>query len=113
MWPELQATHFNVVQGKSADWGVRIFWILLAVYLCISQTSPFHVYWTQHLPKLLTGAFPFALLGLILERQARTLALPSIAFVSVISAVGHKEWRFVVYVVPVFNIAAACALTWL
>ncbi|EIN10091.1 alpha-1,6-mannosyltransferase subunit [Punctularia strigosozonata HHB-11173 SS5] len=91
LWPELAGLYFNVYQGKSADWGV----------------SPFHTYFTAHLPKLLLSAFPLALLGLAIDHRVRQLLLPSICFVFLISGLGHKEWRFVVYVVPPFNIAAA------
>jgi alpha-1,6-mannosyltransferase len=32
---------------------------------------------------------------------------------ALISCVGHKEWRFVVYVVPVVNVAAARGARWM
>lgn len=97
VWPELAGIHFNIFQGKSADWGV----------------SPFHVYFTSHLPKILLGAGPLALVGFALDHRIRTLLGPAIVFVALISALGHKEWRFIVYVVPLFNVAAARGAHWL
>ncbi|PVG04260.1 hypothetical protein CPB86DRAFT_868979 [Serendipita vermifera] len=97
MWPELQGLNFNVVEGKSIEWG----------------TSPFYSYWLIHLPKILTGAFPFFLLGVVVDKRARSVSLPAITFVTIISFLSHKEWRFIVYVVPIFNLCAACAFTWL
>ena len=40
-------------------------------------------------------------------QAVRGLLAPPLAFVLLISGLAHKEWRFVVYVVPVFNVAAA------
>ncbi|KAJ7840516.1 GPI mannosyltransferase, partial [Mycena olivaceomarginata] len=45
LWPEWHSIYFNVVEGKSADWG----------------TSPAHAYLTSHLPKLLLSALPLSL----------------------------------------------------
>ncbi|KZO90713.1 glycosyltransferase family 22 protein [Calocera viscosa TUFC12733] len=90
MWPEFQGIWFNVYEGKSQDWGV----------------SPIHAYFTEHLPKLLLGALPLALLGLV-DTGVISLLQPWIAYLSLISLLGHKEWRFIVYAVPVLNIAAA------
>ncbi|KAG9096552.1 dolichyl-P-Man:Man(7)GlcNAc(2)-PP-dolichol alpha-1,6-mannosyltransferase [Ceratobasidium sp. UAMH 11750] len=109
LWPELSGILFNVYEGKSSEWG----------------TSPYHAYLTHHLPKLLLASLPlaiFACLPLPLAsksdtagrrldaatvRAVRGLLAPSVAFVLLISGLGHKEWRFVVYVVPVVNVAAA------
>ncbi|KAF8717749.1 Alg9-like mannosyltransferase family, partial [Rhizoctonia solani] len=91
-----------------------------------TQISPWHTYLTQHLPKLLLGSTPLALYACAptaLERAllktndkansphspsiVRELLTPYVAFVLLISGLGHKEWRFVVYVVPIINVAAA------
>ncbi|ELU40128.1 alg9-like mannosyltransferase family domain-containing protein [Rhizoctonia solani AG-1 IA] len=80
----------------------------------------------SHLPKLLLGSTPLALYACAptaLERTllktndkansphspsiVRELLTPYVAFVLLISGLGHKEWRFVVYVVPMINVAAA------
>ncbi|KAI0351772.1 hypothetical protein OH77DRAFT_1506366 [Trametes cingulata] len=97
LWPELYGIYFNVVEGKSADWGV----------------SPFHVYFTSHIPKLLLTAAPLSILGAVLDRRIRGLLVPYLAFLVLISGLGHKEWRFIIYVVPTFNLAAARGANWL
>ncbi|CAE6429231.1 unnamed protein product [Rhizoctonia solani] len=88
--------------------------------------SPWHTYLTHHLPKLLLGSAPLALYACAptgLERVllqtndktnsphspsvVRELLTPYVIFVLLISGLGHKEWRFVIYVVPMINVAAA------
>jgi len=96
LWPELYGVYFNVVLGKSADWGV----------------SSHFQYFTTFLPKLLVGSIPFAITGAIVDHRIRSVVLPPLAFVLLLSCLGHKEWRFIIYVVPLFNIAAARGATW-
>ncbi|KAG1775965.1 glycosyltransferase family 22 protein [Suillus placidus] len=97
LWPELYGIYFNVYQGKSSDWG----------------TSPLHAYFLSHLPKLLLGSLPLAVLGAALDNRVRALVLPPVLFIVLISCLGHKEWRFIIYVVPLFNIAAARGAWWM
>lgn len=40
-------------------------------------------------------------------QAVRGLLVPPVAFVLLISGLAHKEWRFVVYVVPMVNVVAA------
>ncbi|KAG2018344.1 alpha-1,6-mannosyltransferase subunit [Coprinopsis cinerea AmutBmut pab1-1] len=91
LWPEFSAIYFNVFQGKSAEWGV----------------SPPLTYFTAFLPKLLLSALPLSIIGMVTDLRIFRLLLPSWIFVTLISFLGHKEWRFIVYVVPIFNVAAA------
>ncbi|KAG8748124.1 dolichyl-P-Man:Man(7)GlcNAc(2)-PP-dolichol alpha-1,6-mannosyltransferase [Ceratobasidium sp. 414] len=97
----------------------------LFYFLPSPPTSPYHAYLTHHLPKLLLASLPlavFACLPLPLKPKSDTaerrqdaatagavrgLLAPSLAFILLISGLGHKEWRFVVYVVPLVNVAAA------
>ncbi|KAI0787333.1 Alg9-like mannosyltransferase family-domain-containing protein [Fomes fomentarius] len=97
LWPELYGIYFNVLQGKSSEWGV----------------SPFHAYLTSYLPKLLLSSLPLSAFGLLSDSRIRAPLIPYLAFILLISGLAHKEWRFVIYVVPAFNIAAARGAAWL
>lgn len=83
--------YFNVYEGKSADWGV----------------SPAHAYFSSHIPRLLLLGAPLTLLGALIDPRAREAVLPALCAVGLLSGLGHKEWRFIVYTVPLFNFAAA------
>ncbi|KAF5327333.1 hypothetical protein D9619_003978 [Psilocybe cf. subviscida] len=91
IWPEFSSVYFNVVQGQSSEWGTSPPWTYVAVFL----------------PKLLLGALPLAFIGLASDHRVRAMLLPAGVFIALISCLGHKEWRFIVYLVPLFNIAAA------
>ncbi|KAJ3768450.1 alpha-1,6-mannosyltransferase subunit, partial [Lentinula raphanica] len=90
VWPEAKGILFNVVEGNSSQWG----------------TSPIYTY-ILLLLNLLLSSLPFSIFGCILDPKIREMLLPYVAFVGIISFLGHKEWRFVVYVVPVVNVGAA------
>ncbi|CCM00069.1 uncharacterized protein FIBRA_02096 [Fibroporia radiculosa] len=91
LWPELHGLYFNVIEGKSSEWGVL----------------PYHTYFTSFLPKLLLASLPLSMIGFATDSRIRGHLGPALMFVGLISALGHKEWRFIIYVVPIFNIAAA------
>ena len=119
IWPEFTGLYFNVVQGKSSEWGVRHDSFTSHLKYEIDaytrvQVSPWHTYIASYLPKLLLASLPLSFIGLITD-QRRIIALlfPPACFVALISNLGHKEWRFVVYVVPFFNVAAARGARWM
>ncbi|KAJ2826009.1 alpha-1,6- mannosyltransferase [Coemansia erecta] len=91
MWPELRVFWFNVVRGQSVEWGV----------------APGHHYFTHSIPRLLLGALPFACVGACVDSRGMRLAAAYLAAVAVFSANAHKEWRFILPAVPVFNVCAA------
>ncbi|KAJ1307295.1 hypothetical protein OPQ81_001405 [Rhizoctonia solani] len=101
LWPELSGILFNVYEGKSSEWG----------------TSPWHAYLSHHLPKLLLSSIPLSFYACVSHKielkenkpqnPAWELLTPYIIFVLLISGLGHKEWRFVIYVVPMINVVAA------
>nr|KIR87996.1 alpha-1,6-mannosyltransferase [Cryptococcus tetragattii IND107] len=97
-WPELSSALFNIMHGKSKDWGVMPWW-----------------YYLSALSKLCLASIPLALLGCCislrrneLDREMlKVLIGPVTGLVVTLSMVAHKEWRFVVYAVPLINILAA------
>jgi alpha-1,6-mannosyltransferase len=71
------------------------------------KVSPFWTYFTTFLPRLLMVTVMFIVFGFARDARIRSFVWPAFAFVFLMSFLGHKEWRFVVYVVPLLNIAAA------
>uniref|UniRef100_M1D2X6 Mannosyltransferase n=1 Tax=Solanum tuberosum TaxID=4113 RepID=M1D2X6_SOLTU len=93
LWPELEVFWFNSVLNRSSEWG----------------THPFHWYFTSALPRSLLAAYPLFLLGVLLDRRVFFYILPVLSFVLLYSKLPHKELRFIISSIPVFNFAAAIA----
>ena len=103
LWPELTGFMYNVMQGQSVSWG----------------TSPFHHYFSSALPRLLLNPYlylvsiPLTLIMPALRSQARNILIPNIVFVAIYSLQPHKEWRFIVYIVPPLTAVAAMGASWI
>lgn len=105
MWPEMHSFYFNGVQNKSSEWGV----------------SPWHWYLLTAIPKSVTCAIPFALIGLLYQKRKSVLGLfdsepvqllgPALIFVGIFSFLPHKELRFIMPSLTLFNIAGAYGLS--
>ncbi|XP_016467985.1 dol-P-Man:Man(7)GlcNAc(2)-PP-Dol alpha-1,6-mannosyltransferase isoform X2 [Nicotiana tabacum] len=93
LWPELEVFWFNSVLNRSSEWG----------------THPFHWYFTSALPRSLLAAYPLFLFGVLLDRRVFFYILPVLSFVVLYSKLPHKELRFVISSIPIFNFAAAVA----
>ncbi|KAK9369631.1 Alg9-like mannosyltransferase family-domain-containing protein [Lipomyces kononenkoae] len=98
--PEFYGFYFNAIKGQSVNWG----------------TEPWYTYFSLHLPKLLLNpvTIPLIIFGIYVDFQrVGVLLAPYAAFVGIYSLQAHKEWRFIVYVVPVFVLAAAVGAAWI
>ncbi|XP_010056383.2 dol-P-Man:Man(7)GlcNAc(2)-PP-Dol alpha-1,6-mannosyltransferase isoform X1 [Eucalyptus grandis] len=93
LWPEFEVFWFNSVLNRSSEWG----------------TYPFHWYLTSALPRALLGAYPLSLLGVLLDRRMLFYIIPVYSFVLLYSKLPHKELRFIIAAVPIFNLSAAVA----
>jgi len=103
LWPEWTAFYYNTIQGHSADWGVL----------------PWHYYFINALPRLLLNpatyllCIPVALLNVATRQRSLDLLIPLLGFVALYSFLPHKEWRFILYVVPGFTAVAAAGASWI
>lgn len=95
--PEIESFVFNVIDGKSELWG----------------TEPFHAYFTKYLLLIFLPPTVLALQGVGLlndptsNKSLITLGFSSLLYVTILSLQPHKEWRFIVYVIPVFTLIGA------
>ncbi|KGO73371.1 GPI mannosyltransferase [Penicillium italicum] len=103
LWPEFEAFRFNVLAGQSSEWG----------------TEPWSFYFLNALPRLLFNplsyllAIPVALRQPATRSPALALLVPALSFVAVYSFQPHKEWRFIVYIMPSLTAVAALGASYL
>lgn len=119
--PELVAFKYNVLSGNSSLWGVE----------------PWYAYFKSYLPQLFRPPIILALLipgffsdpaleplhrankytADIVTHPAKSslkiLFISSTIFVAIMSLQPHKEWRFIIYVVPVITLQAANGLSYI
>ena len=72
-------------------------------------------YFTRAIPKALAASTVLIPVGLLFDRRLLRLVLPVIGFIFLYSFLPHKELRFIIYVFPILNLAAAvfCARVWI
>ncbi|XP_063940959.1 dol-P-Man:Man(7)GlcNAc(2)-PP-Dol alpha-1,6-mannosyltransferase isoform X2 [Daucus carota subsp. sativus] len=93
LWPEFEVFWFNSVLNRSSEWG----------------TQSFHWYFSSALPRSLLAAYPLFALGVLLERRLLFYVLPVFSFILLYSKLPHKELRFIISSIPIFNLSAAVA----
>lgn len=103
LWPELAGFYFNAIEGKAVQWG----------------SSPWWFYFGNSIPRLLMNpltwqlCIPLALGMRATRKQSLDMLAPLLAFVSVYSLQPHKEWRFIIYVIPGLTAVAAMGANWI
>jgi alpha-1,6-mannosyltransferase len=103
LWPEWESFYYNTILGNSSNWGV----------------SPWHYYFANAIPRLLLNPLSYAFLIPVAAFQPATrqrsfaLLSPLLAFVGLYSLLPHKEWRFILYIIPGLTAVSAMGASWI
>jgi hypothetical protein len=108
-FPELEALLFNIRDGHASEWGVE----------------PWY-YYILSIPKLLLNPFTLPLIAatVILTwytsistletiRKLRYILLVPIIYITGFSFLPHKEWRFIIYIIPLLTTASSISAAYL
>jgi len=108
----------SVYYGKLTFTPINFLRINLSPVSLFYGANPWHYYITQGIPILCTTALPFALHGMWTTARSplrhdvplRTMLATILWSTGIYSLGGHKEWRFLHPILPLFHVYAAKSL---
>lgn len=120
--PEFEGFKFNILHGQSVNWGVEPYGAYFTKYIANFFRPP-HVLVLSLLGFISDPAYdgkPVEITDdqkIVISHPARhslrILFLASVIYVAIMSFQPHKEWRFIVYIIPVATLLAANGLNYL
>lgn len=120
--PELVSFKFNIVNGKSAEWGVEPWMAYFNKYIFQIFRPP--IILILILPGLLKDPADDGIkskmnkkLSSIINHPAKNslniLLVSALLYIAGMSFQPHKEWRFIIYTAPILTLSAANGLTYI
>lgn len=116
VWPELESFKFNVIAGNASVWGTEPYGAYFKKYL-LNFFRPPHVLLLSVLGLLVDPANDGTPTQITPDNKVvithparnslRVLTLSAILYIAFMSRQPHKEWRFIIYTVPIFTLLAA------
>jgi Alg9-like mannosyltransferase family len=108
-FPELEALLFNVVDGHASDWGVEpwYFYLLSLPKLLLNPLAP------MLLASSVVITFYTSTSVVDTLRKLRYILVVPALYVAALSLLDHKEWRFVIYVVPLLTTATSISAAYI
>lgn len=98
--PEVTSFFFNVVDGNSSNWGTEHFFAYFTHYLRMLYLPP---------TILLLSCLGYSLA----PTNLKIVILASLFHILTLSIQPHKEWRFIVYTLPVITLSGSVAAAYL
>lgn len=108
-FPELEALLFNVIGGHASEWGVEpwYYYLLSLPKLLLNPIAPLLIYSTV----VITCYTSTSIMDTI--RQLRYILIVPMLYVLGFSLLSHKEWRFIVYIIPLLTTAGSISAAYI
>ena len=108
-FPELEGLLFNVIGGHSSKWGVEPwnYYLFSLPKLLLNPLAPGLIAYSI----FITSKSNIPIIDVL--RNLRYIIIVPLLYVSGFSFLAHKEWRFIIYIVPLLTVATSISASYI